>query len=270
MSLTDMSVTEPEDENVRCDLAGNPLPPAPKAAVPAPPRFAPPPVAAPPPPRPAGPISSPYAPPPPPKSAGGPALLIGLGVAAVIVLALVFGLRGRKPVVVAAPASYKTYTALDGSFSCDRPAGWKMTESGMQGGSLAQAAFEQGPARVRVVADAAGSLLSESFNSANANLPPEQQTPPVEKLHAMDKKQLADDLTHYQEQPAQKAALPGGDARVSEWTAADSSGNLHGYRVTMLNKEREITVICLSPERNWATLQPAFQRIINSVTPGSG
>ena len=30
----------------------------------------------------------------------------------------------------------------------------------------------------------------------------------------------------------------------------------------MLDKEREITVICESPERNWTVLKPAFQRIM--------
>ena len=254
-----------------------PRPDSPPAPLPsaAPPRFVPPPGAAP----------RPFTPPPgasapawgggastPQKSvAGGMALYIGLGVAAVVLVALIFGLRPRKTVLVAAPTSYKTYTSRDSSFSCDQPAGWKMSETGMQGGSIATVSFEQGAARARVVSDAAGSLLSESLNSGNANLPPEQQKPAVEKLHEMDKPQVANDLPGYAEGPAQKAALTGGDARISEWTAnSGSGGRLHGYRVTMLNKEREITVICLSPERNWAILQPAFQRMINSVTPGNG
>lgn len=273
------------DDNVRYDLAGNPLPPLPAAAPPAgaypppilpaasaPPRFAPPPGAVPPsfqpPPGAAAPAWGGTAA-PAPRSAAGPVLYIGLGVAAVVLLGLIFGLRAMKPVLVTAPTSYQTYTALDSSFSCDRPAGWKMQEAGSQGGSLSWVSFEIGHARVKVVSDAAGSLLSESTNAANANLPPEQQTPPVAKLHEADKSQLANSLTDYQEGLAQRVTLTGGDARVSEWTATDN-GKLHGYRVTMLNKEREITVICLSPERNWAVLQPAFQRIINSVTPGNG
>ena len=59
-----------------------------------------------------------------------------------------------------------------------------------------------------------------------------------------------------------------GDARLSEWTA--DGGKLHGYRVTILGNQREFTVICISPERNWAVLQPAFQRMIHSLVPGNG
>ncbi len=196
------------DDNVRYDLAGNPLPPLPAAAPPAgaypppilpaasaPPRFAPPPGAVPPsfqpPPGAAAPAWGGTAA-PAPRSAAGPVLYIGLGVAAVVLLGLIFGLRAMKPVLVTAPTSYQTYTALDSSFSCDRPAGWKMQEAGSQGGSLSWVSFEIGHARVKVVSDAAGSLLSESTNAANANLPPEQQTPPVAKLHEADKSQLAE------------------------------------------------------------------------------
>lgn len=266
----------PLDENaVRYDLAGNPLPARPSQA--APPAAVPAPVAAlpragavyePPP---------PHAPPPwsatpiagrPPRPLG---LYVGLGAGAIcLVLLLLFGLRALKPVAVTAPTSYKTYTAIDNTFSCDGPVGWKTSETGAPAGSISTVSYELGPARVKVVSDATGSLLSESFNAANANLPPEQQIPAVQKLHEQDKKQLEDSLTDYQEQPAQKLQTPFGESRLSEWTATGKAGALHGYRATMLGREREITVICFAPAGDWAPLQPAFQRIINSVTPGNG
>ena len=33
--------------------------------------------------------------------------------------------------------------------------------------------------------------------------------------------------------------------------------------VTILGSQREMTVICIAPERNWAILQPAFQHMIS-------
>ena len=84
----------------------------------------------------------------------------------------------------------------------------------------------------------------------------------------MDKPQLADSLPGYQEGPMQKLESRVGDARISEWTA--DGGKTHGYRVTMLGSQREMTVICIAPERNWAILQPAFQHMIASVVPGNG
>ena len=86
----------------------------------------------------------------------------------------------------------------------------------------------------------------------------------------MDEKQLeaSPSLPGYKEDPMQKLESRVGDARVSEWTADD--GKMHGYRVTMLGSQREVTVICISPERNWAVLKPAFQHMITSVVPGNG
>lgn len=298
MSLTEPEQDPAEEENVRYDLAGNPLPGAPPpqakaypppAAMPGPPPAVAPrllPAAAPgpqpfgsaawtPPPGSAT-FASPGAPPPAwggsvpaaRKSHSGPALYAGIGLAFVVLLGLIFGLRAMKPVTVEAPASYKTYTALDSTFSCDQPAGWDVKETGMPGGSMSQVTFKRGDARFHVVSDAAGSLMGDVVGSGNANLPPEQQKPAVEKLHEMDKKQMADSVPDYQEQPAQKFQSAFGDSRFSEWTG--DGGKQHGYRATLLGKEREITVICSSPERNWAILQTAFQKMINSLTPGNG
>ena len=94
----------------------------------------------------------------------------------------------------------------------------------------------------------------------------------MQKLHDTDKSQLADDLPGYGEGKATAFNSAVGDSRVSEWTAdgQTSGSKLHGYRITMLDKDREITVICSSPERNWAVLKPAFQRMVASIKPGNG
>lgn len=291
-------------EDVRYDLAGNPLPPLPASALPAaprpaaatpapawgspaqvpggaPPGFTAPPLSTPPPgftpppgsvPRPGGFTPPPgYQPPgarPAPAHAAptGPALWIGLGVAALVVLGLIFGVAALKPVTVDAPKSYTTYTAIDNTFSCDQPGGWKLKESGVQGGAESQAMFKLGHAQVHIVSDAVGSLMADATSSS---LIP--QKPAVQRLHEADEHQLADELPGYDEGDAQPFQSKVGDSRLSEWTAdGGGGGKLHGYRVTMLDKDREITVICLSPQRNWAVLQPAFQRIISSVVPGNG
>ncbi len=181
-------------------------------------------------------------------------------------MGIIFGLIALWPKPAVLPASYQTYTAIDNSFSCDQPGGWSLHETGATNGNLATAAFQSGPARVRVISDATGSLMGDIQNSGNANLPPAQQVPPVQKLHTMDETQLAASLPGYDEGDAQAIPSASGEARVSEWTAA---GNLRGYRVTMLGREREFTVICFCPERDWPVLRPAFQRIIGSVKPGA-
>lgn len=279
-----MSETEePDDPDVRYDLAGNPLPAAPKPAVPLP--SAPPPLMTPGGNAPPGLASLPGQAPvwgsPTPVSRT-PILLWGLGGAAPVLLALAFGILALRPVTVPAPASYKTYTAIDNTFSCDQPVGWTMHETGATSGALSTATFEQSHVRVRVISDSIGSLRGDMATASNNSVgsvggdmplppglpPPPPAKPAVEQLHEQDKAQLADSLPDYQEGEMKPLESRVGDSRLSEWTA--DGGKMHGYRVTMLGNQREITVICLSPERNWAILQPAFQRIISSVVPGSG
>lgn len=287
MAQGDYAPEESGNEEVQYDLAGNPLPakrktvPVPAAAPPpggflAAPSFAPPPAYAPPP----GVASLPdqasgWVNPTPTNSApSGLALYGGLAGAALVLVALIFIVRALRPVTVTAPTSYKTYTAIDNTFSCDQPAGWTMHETGAINGVLSTVTFEKAHVRVRVISDAIGSLMSEGAPSSVPTdpipgmppLPPPK--PPVEKLHEMDKSQLADSLPGYQEGPMQTLESRVGDARLSEWTA--DGGKMHGYRVTMLGSQRELTVICISPERNWAIIQPAFQRMIGSVVPGNG
>ena len=288
MAPADTPVNEPGEEEVRYDLAGNPLPARPKAApVPptapppggflAAPSFAPPPAYAPPPgfTPPPGAVSLVSQTPAVRPAPTGPALYIGLALAALVLVGLIFVVRALRPVTVAAPTAYRTYTAIDNTFSCDRPVGWTMHETGATTGAESTVTFQQAQVRVRVISDAVGSLMADSMASSNVSVeavpgmpPPPPPTPPVEKLHAMDKSQLAADLPGYKEGGMQKLESRVGDARVSEWTA--DGGKKHGYRVTMLGSQREMTVICIAPERNWAALKPAFQHMIMSVVPGNG
>ena len=287
MVPTETTQNEPEDADIQYDLAGNPLPQRPKPAVPpgvhfaAPPQdpspagftpppqtgFTPPPGSFLPPPG-AGPG---YLPPMPAKAPAGPGLYYGLGAGLLVLLGLIFALSALKPKLVKAPVSYTPYNAIDNSFACDQPGGpeWTMHETGATSGNLSTVTFSSGHVRIRVVSDATGSIMGDIATAGNANLPPEQQVPAVQKLHLMDVKQLASDLPGYKEndpQPFTSTAF--GDSRVSEWTA--DGGSLHGYRVTMLTHEREITVICICPERNWKVLEPAFLHVINSVKAGTG
>lgn len=271
MTPSETMQNEPEDA-VEYDLAGNPLPPKPKAALPPNVHLAAPPSASPPPfvPPPGG-----YAPPPgampayarqaPAKTSPPIGLFLGLGAGLLVVAGLIFGLIALWPKPAVVPTSYKTYTAIDTSFSCDQPAGWSFHETGATNGNLATAVFESGPARIRVISDATGSIMGDLAGAGNSNLPLAQQVPAVQKIHMMDEKQLAATLPDYEEGDAQPLQSASGEARVSEWTAA---GGLRGYRVTMLGHEREFTVICFCPERDWPVLKPVFQRIISSVKPG--
>ena len=281
MSNSDTSEVENAEDNVRYDLAGNPLPSLPPPARP----DSPPPSVIPTQQFGGTPGASGFAPPPGSsigwggaatpvqKTAGsGSALYAGLGIAAIVIIGLIFVLRAVKPNSVGVPTSYTTYTSLDNTFSCDQPASWDHHETGAPGGVLSTVSFSKGNVRFKVISDAEGSLMSEGANAANANLPVEQQTPPVEKLHERDKHQLADNIQGYSEEKPTIFTSKVGDSRASEWIESEDKSNsrLHGYRITMLDKDREITVICSSPERNWVVMKPVFQHLVASIVPGNG
>ncbi len=299
---TDEDDAEPEEAegDVRYDLAGNPLPRAARPAAapsvdsdemplfqPAPPLpgFARP--SAPPPPRPDFGAPAVWTPPPgyisppgfnsapPPKAqaaaVSGTSLYAVLGVVVVGIVALTFALHNLKPKLVPAPAAYKPYTALDGSFVCDRPVGWKTKEAGMPGGSRAMVSFSSDKVLVRVEADATKMMIANATETNPlASTPFAKIVPMVQKMHDQDMQQWVDALPNYKEKPAEPYQSKFGDARVSEWTASKGNIKLHGYRVTMAGTDRAVSVFCLTPERNWKILEPAFQRIITSVGPGSG
>lgn len=265
--------TQPPMESVKYDLAGNPLPASPAAAAPPSPVFVTPAtVPGGPAPFGAAPAWSAAAQQGQPGTGGKVGLYVGLGAAAVVLLALIFFVRASHPVLVPAPTSYGTYTALDKAFACDAPSGWTQRSFGVDGGDSSGVLFKKGTVRISVVSDLTGSLMGDVGNAGNANLPPEQQKPPVEKLHETGQKALADQIDDYDELPAKPLQTPMGDTRISEWTGKGGgmAGKLHGFRVTTLGQERRIRIVCLCPERDWAALQPAFLRIVNSLAPVRG
>ena len=209
-------------------------------------------------------------------------LLIGLGVVAVVALVLIFIFKASKPEVISAPTAFVTFTAPDKSFACEAPSDWQRQGMSLHG-TTGGARFEKGAAKIAILADLQGSLMGDiaratSAQSENFNgmLPPgaqmPKQKPPVEALHEAGRKTTAEQFEAYEEQPAQPFNSRAGEARFSEWTAEGGrmTGKLHGYRATLLNNDRLITVFCQAPEGSWKALQPAFSRIIGSIAPGTG
>jgi hypothetical protein len=80
------------------------------------------------------------------------------GVLFVLVVCLgCFALGGCGRAVV--PSEFETYTAEDGSFQCDAPAGWGVTGGGKNNNY--NATFSSGGASISITLDVAGSLLAD-------------------------------------------------------------------------------------------------------------
>jgi hypothetical protein len=175
----------------------------------------------------------------------------------------------------AAPTSYKTWNATDGTFSIKYPEDWKAEGGGKHGVQWAE--FTKGNAKIKVDVSTVSSLLGDIARSAGtaagvgspfSGIDPEveEKMAPVAVAHNFAKEFAEDAYARYQEEEAQLVQCGLGDARKSEFTASGGlGGKLHGYRATALSTNKGVHVTCICSEKNWKTLQPAFDEILNSL-----
>lgn len=188
---------------------------------------------------------------------------------ATVVLGLV-GASGCGSGPATAPTSYAAYNSKGGTFACEYPEGW--TEKGGGGRGPEWAKFENGSALIHVTTGVAGSLMADVASAGQGTsdepIPPELE--PVHGIHKDGLEAAERDYGGYQESgepQVLEAAL--GPARLSEFTAATTFGSgLHGYRATILGHDKAVTIICVCPESDWKTLQPAFDHLLGTMRRG--
>jgi len=193
-----------------------------------------------------------------------------------IVLFIVVLGNATKPQHVDAPAMFRPADSPDKAFTCDGPDGWTMIGAGTEGSDEGGLLFKKGPVKIDITDSGMLSYMSDGMKAPaspmgdDPNLPP--PPPPVEQMHERLNDSLKEKYDNYVEQPMQPLQAPFGDSRVSEWTAKGGifTGNIHGYRVTMLGLNKVITVDCHCPEGNWETLKPVFLKVVQSITAGNG
>lgn len=216
------------------------------------------------------------------------ALFLGVGVAIVLILYTIA--HANKGYHVAAPTVFVPHMAADKSFVCQAPQGWTSEDVGVEGGQASRTIISQGDAVITLRSNASASTMADVMNATNAqqqqaredlqNLPggpppgmaaPPPPIPAVEQLHTANRDSLAAKYQDFSELPTHPFQGRLGDSRLSEWTGIGDSGNkMHGYRVTMLTKDKMITLVCRCRETDWKTLQPAFVQIVHSVDQGPG
>jgi hypothetical protein len=61
-----------------------------------------------------------------------------------------------------------------------------------------------------------------------------------------------------------------GDGRKSEFVARSGfTTRLRGYRATTMTTNKGVHILCQCTDGNWKTLQPAFDKILESMNIGS-
>jgi hypothetical protein len=181
------------------------------------------------------------------------------------------GIVGCGSAPVAAPSSYAEFNSKGGTFALKYPEGWQADGGGRRG--LEWAKFTSGPAEIKIDTGVTGSLSADIAQSKLAGdssvpIPPEEE--PIHGVHLMREKDAKEQFSGYKEVGSVEVIdVALGPARRSEFTADTTFGSgLHGYRATMLGKDKDVSIYCTCPESDWKTLQPAFDEVLKSVKRG--
>jgi hypothetical protein len=180
---------------------------------------------------------------------------------------------------VNAPTSYKQWNAKDGTFAIEYPEGWNADGGGKSG--IQWAEFKKGSCVVKVDTDTSTSIVADIAGSATAALDggepidPElaKELAPAEKAHNWvkeNKPAYLDEFSNYKEEESQIVKAPLGEGRKSAFTASKGMGQkIKGYRATFSTNDRGIIIFAYCPEKNWATLQPAYDKMLDSLALGT-
>jgi hypothetical protein len=168
---------------------------------------------------------------------------------------------------ITAPDSFKTYESPEAVFHLDYPTGWKVTASGLKG-RLA-VTMEKSSALIQVNESLRGSLVGDIAGSGSRGDEPDEHTP-VAAVHALKKKEFAEEYTRYEENKPDFVNTRFGKVARSEFKGVKGLGKVHGYRATALAGQTSFDVMCQCSEGNWEMLRPAFERAIASLGPGTG
>jgi hypothetical protein len=189
----------------------------------------------------------------------------------IIAMGAMLSASGCGSAPAAAPTAYGEYNSPGGTFACEYPDGWQADGGGKRG--LEWAKFKSGSSEIRVDTGVAGSLMGDIAGTLGGKTGEEELGPefePVHDVHIAGQDWAEKEYSGYKEvgEPA-VLDVRVGPARSSEFTASSTFGSgLHGYRATMLGNDKAVTVICVCPESDWKTLQPAFDHVLSTFKRG--
>jgi hypothetical protein len=177
---------------------------------------------------------------------------------------------------VKVPTSYTKWQPEGGEFfSLEYPEGWVAEGGGKNG--IQWAKFKKGGCLIKCNTDVSTSLIGDIAQSANTALGGDEglseeeleERAPVAQAHALNAAKPKDDYSKYKEEKEATTLKSGlGDARKSVFTGTVGGRRVKGYRATFLARDRGVTVFCHCSEKDFAKMQPAFDKVLESVSRG--
>jgi hypothetical protein len=159
------------------------------------------------------------------------------------------------------------FSAQDGAFRLRYPEGWTPTTGSRSDNTYSWVKLTKDSVTIDVNADVKGSLLSGSDSAGQYE--EGSELAPVHRAHEQFKKEGSDLFSDFVDsKPALFKGAELGEGRLSMFTA-NSGGlfgsKLRGYHVTMLTRDRRVTILCQCPENDFPKLKSTFIAVCRSL-----
>ncbi len=160
------------------------------------------------------------------------------------------------------------FSSKDSAFKLRYPQGWESDTGSRPDNTYSWATVSHDSAKIRIIADIKGSLMSGS--DASREHEEGSEFAPVHVAHELYKKTAAEDYGDFSEsKPGVFKGSGLGEGRISLFTAAAEGlfgSKLRGYHVTLLTRDRRVTILCHCPEKDFAKLKPTFLAVCRSLS----
>lgn len=158
------------------------------------------------------------------------------------------------------------FGAKDGAFKLRHPQGWQTDTGARPDNTYSYVILTNNPAKIQIYADIQGSLMSGSDSAGQFE--EGSELAPVHRAHELYKKVAAEELSDYQEgKPDVFKGSSLGEGRISLFKASGGlfGSNLKGYHVTLLTKDRRLSVLAFGPEGEFEKLKPTYLAVCRSL-----
>ncbi len=159
------------------------------------------------------------------------------------------------------------FAPTDGAFRLKHPPGWASKTGSRPDNSYSWVKLTKGSAKIEVYADVQGSLISGSDSAQQHE--EGSELAPVHVAHEAYRRTASEEFSDYKESAPSLFKGSGlGEGRIASFTASGGlfGSKLRGYRVTLLTKNRRVSILCSCPSADFKAMEPTFLAVCRSVS----
>ena len=158
------------------------------------------------------------------------------------------------------------FSPKDDAFKLKYPQGWESDTGSRPDNTYSWAKFTKDSATIQVYADISGSLMSGADSAGQYE--EGSELAPVHRAHEIYEKTASEEFSDFVDsKPTLFKGSQMGEGRISIFTASAGGlfgSKLRGYHVTLLSRDRRVTILCHCPEKEFPNLKPTFLAVCRS------